>query len=203
MSMAPVQPRNVDVPPPILMKRWTVDEYHQMIQAGVFARDNRFELLEGWIVPKMSRNPPHDASLQMTHDEFVRRVPEPGSIRQQSAITLEDSEPEPDLAIVNPPARNYVARHPAPADIQLIVEIADSSLLDDKRRKLRLYARAAIREYWIVNLVASQVEVYTDPTGPSGAPGYQNSREYKVGESVPVTIIGRPLAQIPVKDLLP
>jgi Uma2 family endonuclease len=174
-----------------------------MIQAGVFARDNRFELLEGWIVPKMSRNPPHDASMELARGEVSHRLPQGWHVRQQSAITLEDSEPEPDLALVEGTARRYSARHPEPADIQLIIEVADSSLMEDKRRKMRLYARAGIHEYWIINLVASQVEVHTDPTGPSGVPEYHARREFKIDESVPLIIGGQVLAPIPVKDLLP
>src|SRR5689334_16606792 len=100
MSIATQTPSNVAVPPPILMRRWTVDEYHTMIRAGVFAHDERFELLEGWIVPKMSRNPPHDASMDQTHEEVRSRLPNGWRIRVQSAITTSDSEPEPDLAIV-------------------------------------------------------------------------------------------------------
>ena len=152
------------------MKRWTVEEYHKLIDIGLFANDQRFELLEGWIVSKMSRNPPHESSVHLTNNECKRRLPSGWDTRIQSAITLEDSEPEPGVAIVKGDARTYACRHPSPSDIAVVVEVVDSSLLDDRRRKMRSYARAGIVKYWIVNLSLSQVEVYTDPTGPSGAP---------------------------------
>src|SRR5438094_1271451 len=119
MTVATQPSRNISIAPPILMKRFTVEEYHQMIQAGVFARDKRFELLEGWIVPKMPRNPPHDTSLSLAQDEIGRRLPSDWQLRIQSAITTNDSEPEPDLAIVRGPARAYAQNHPGPGDIAL------------------------------------------------------------------------------------
>ena len=188
------------------MKRWTVEEYHQLIQAGVFARDNRFELLEGWIVPKMSRNPPHDASMELTRGEVSHRLPRGWHIRQQSAITLVDgSEPGPDLAIVRRGhgTRKYSTAHPGVGNIAIVIEVADSSLAEDRKIKHRLYARAGIGEYWIINLIDAQVEVYADPTGASGAPEYRSRRDFKVGESVPLNVGDLPVAPIPVANLLP
>jgi Uma2 family endonuclease len=174
-----------------------------MIQAGVFAHDERFELLEGWVVAKMSRNPPHDASMDLAREELAKRLPPGWRIRVQSAITTAESEPDPDLAIVPGTARTYVTRHPAPADVALLVEIAESSLPEDRRDKGRIYARAGIAVYWIINLVDLQVEVYTDPTGPSNAPQYGKRTDYVVGQSVPLNIAGESLEPVPVKDLLP
>jgi Uma2 family endonuclease len=202
MSVAIPSSSNVAMPPQILMRRWTVEEYHKMIQAGVFAHDEKFELLGGWIVPKMSRNPPHDASLDQAHEEVRKRLPTGWRVRVQSAITTPDSEPEPDLAIVRGEARTYSSRHPCPADIALIIEIADSSLLEDHRDKARIYARAAIAVYWIINLVDSQVEVHTRPSGPGTIPAYPGCRVFSVGEMVPFQIDGIELETIPVRDLL-
>ena len=191
MSIATPPSSSIAVPPPILMRRWTVDEYHLMIQAGVFARDERFELLEGWIVPKMSRNPPHDAAMDLTREQLERRLPKGWRIRIQSAITTRDSEPEPDLAIVRGTARDYATRHPGSADIALIVEVAESSLLQDRREKAHVYARAGIAVYWIVNLVESQVEVYTGSIGTAATSNhYPQPRNYSLTEAVPFTIEG-------------
>src|SRR5437867_11187592 len=115
MTIAAPTSRNISIAPPILMKRWTVEEYHRLIQAGAFASDESFELLEGWIVPKMSRNPPHDVSLDKWQEALRNRLKPNWRVRLQSAITTSDSEPEPDIAIVPGPADRYVDRHPVPA----------------------------------------------------------------------------------------
>src|SRR5207244_13321222 len=91
-------------PPPRFMRRFTVDEYHRMIQNGVFADDDRFELLEGWIVAKMSKNPPHEVAVDKSHEAIRSCLPAGWRVRSQSAITTNDSEPEPDLAVVRGPA---------------------------------------------------------------------------------------------------
>lgn len=202
MSIAPPS-SNVAVPPPVLMRRWTVDEYHQMIDAGVFARDEKFELLEGWIIPKISRNPPHDVALDKSQEVLRKSIPADWRVRIQSAITTTDSEPEPDLAIVRGPANRYINGHPESRDIALIVEVAESSLPEDRRDKSRIYARAGIAVYWIVNLVDSQVEVYSNPSGEVSTPAYASRDEYSANDSVPLVIAGQSIASIPVRELLP
>lgn len=203
MSIAAPSSANVAVPPPVLMRRWTVDEYHRMIEAGVFASDERFELLEGWIVPKVSRNPPHDACVDQAQEELRRRLPAGWRVRLQSAITTHDSEPEPDIAIVRGSARTYSTRHPGPQDTAMVIEVADSSLLQDRRRKARIYAAAGIASYWIINVSARMVEVYSDPTGPSGAPSYRVRREFRADEQIDIEIEGKCAATVPVADMLP
>jgi Uma2 family endonuclease len=203
MTLASAPPPNAAVPPQVLMRRWTVDEYHTLIRAGVFARDERFELLEGWIVAKMSRNPPHDASMELTRAELAKRLHSGWHPRVQSAITTADSEPEPDVAVVQGTARTYSSRHPGPEDIALLIEIAQRSLTEDRSDKGRIYARAGIAVYWIINLVDMQVEVYTDPTGPTNSPQYRKREDFRAGQSVPLTIAGQVLAPVPVSDLLP
>jgi hypothetical protein len=203
MSIAPLQQsRGVDFPPPMLMKQWTVDEYHHLIELGIFEDDNRFELLEGWIVAKVSRNPPHDVAVDKAQEALRSRLTSTWRIRIQCAITLSDSEPEPDLVVVPGPADRYTSAHPSATEIELVVEVADSSLLEDRRRKTRIYARSGIRLSWIVNLVDRVVEVHTDPTGPSGAPLYRTRRIFTEGESISVTIAGESIS-VPVSDLLP
>lgn len=185
------------------MRTWTVDEYHTLIRAGVFAKDERFELLEGWIVPKMSRNPPHDAAMDQTQDQLRPRLPNGWRMRIQSAITTADSEPEPDIAVVRGTARDYSSNHPVPTDIALIIEVAESSLTEDRRDKARIYARAGVAVYWIINLVDSQLEVYTDPTGPASVPAYRKREDFKPEQSTPLIIDGQLIAEVPVRDLLP
>lgn len=85
----------------------------------------------------------------------------------------------------------------------MVVEIAESSLSEDRRDKARIYARAGIAVYWIVNLVDMKLEVYTDPTGPNPSPCYRKREEFGVSDSAPLTISGLRVADVPVRDLLP
>src|SRR5438105_2876312 len=89
--------------PRLPVRRFTVAEYHQMIAAGILGEDDKVELLEGLIVPKMARKPPHDAVLGIADDVIRARLPSAWKVRIQSAITTADSEPEPDIAVVRGP----------------------------------------------------------------------------------------------------
>jgi Uma2 family endonuclease len=175
-----------------------------MIQAGILGEDDNVELLQGWIVPKMGRNPPHDAmiSVIMT-DVFPLRVPKGWFCRGQSAVTITASEPEPDIAVIRGRTRDYFGRHPGPGDMALVIEVADSSLARDRTVKAEIYAAAAVPVYWIINLVDNQIEVYTDPTGPDPAPVYRVRQDYQIGDMVPFVIDGRELGPIPAQELLP
>ena len=155
------------------LTRFTVDEYHQMIQAGIIGEDDNVELLEGWIVPKMGRNPPHDTMISIVEAVLPPLLPKGLFCRGQSAITTTSSEPEPDIAVIRGTQRNSWGRHPGPADMAQVIEVADSSLSRDRTIKGPIYAAAAVPVYWIINLVDSQIEVYTNPTGPDPAPVYR------------------------------
>lgn len=192
-----------EVPPALPMRRFTVEEYHRLIREGFFDEDRRFELLEGWIVYKMGRNPPHDVSLDLCQDAFRAILPPGWRLRGQSAVTTAESEPEPDYAIVPGSARDYLQRHPGPEDAAVVVEISDSTLADDRSMKKRIYARAGVRVYWIVNVVDRQIEVYTGPTGPCESPTYRSRRDYKEGEAVPLVLDGREVGVVHVSDVLP
>ena len=174
-----------------------------MIQTGLLTEDDPVELLEGWLVPKMARNPPHDIALELAVEMIRPCLPSGWRIRVQSAITLSDSEPEPDVAVVCGPVRSHVSRHPGPAEVGLLVEVADSSLVHDRTEKGRVYARAGILVYWIVNLVDALVEVYTSPSGPATTPGYGQRQDYRPGDLVPLVIGGQQVGQVAVQDLLP
>jgi Uma2 family endonuclease len=190
--------------PPLPVRRFTVDEYHQMIQVGILGEDDDVELLEGWIVPKMARNPAHDAVVSwIMNRRIAPLLPVGWFCRGQSAITTDDSEPEPDIAVVRGSELDYLARHPSPADMALLVEVANSSLPRDRSEKSGIYAAAAVPVYWIINLVDHQVEVYSDLTGPDSWPVYRVRSDYHVGDMVPLVIDGRDLGPIPVRELLP
>jgi hypothetical protein len=202
MTLAVQPDPPVFVPPPSSVKRFTVEEYHKAIEAQAVDADERVELLEGWIVYKVTHNPIHDMTVDRVQEALRDRVSKDWRIRVQSAITTQDSEPEPDVVIAQGPATRYRQRHPGPQDIALLVDVADSSL-DRDRDKATLYARAAIRVYWIVNLPESVVEVYTDPTGPSPHPKYQTTMRFGPADSVPLSVAGSSVSPISVRDLLP
>jgi Uma2 family endonuclease len=202
--MATVTEPELDLsPPPYPVKRFTVDEYHRMIQAGVFVDDDRFELLEGWIIPKISRDPPHDALLMLIQEMLFRTLPDGWDLRNQSAITTRESEPEPDFVVVRGGARDYLGRHPGPADIALAIEVAESSLDRDRTLKARIYARAGVPTYWIVNIAKRTIEVHTDPTGPGKSPSYRSTVTVGPDGELPLVLDGREVARIAAGDILP
>ena len=199
--------RIATVPPSFLSRalypKVSVAEYHQMIKDGVFEDGDPIELIEGYLVQKMSHNPPHSAAVQKLTKRLVRLAPLGWESRSQLPITLADSEPEPDGLLAKGDETTFAAHHPLPAEIGLVVEVADSSRYSDRREKGRIYARAGIPVHWIVNLVDRQVEVYTDPDLAANPPAYRTRADYKPGDAVPVTLDGQPAGTIPAAELLP
>ena len=189
-------------PPAGQMHRFTVDEYHRMIQVGVLTEDDPVELLEGWIVSKMPHTPAHDLTIELIDEVLSPVLPSGWRVRIQSAITTDDSEPEPDLVIVRSGARNRTGRHPGPADIALLIEVSDSSLKRDRNEKARLYARARISPYWIVNLEGRQVEVLSEPFKTKLTAGYRQRQVYGIKEAVPLPLARRKGTTVRVRDLL-
>jgi Uma2 family endonuclease len=174
-----------------------------MARAGILGADARVELLEGWLVPKMTQNPPHVLVAGLIHDALVGLVPIGWHVRSGNPVTTADSEPEPDLAVIRGSRRDYGERHPDSHDTALAIEVADASLRQDRGAKKRLYARAGIAVYWIVNLKSRQIEVYTDPAIAAQPPDYAQRHDYSVSDSIPVLLDGVEIGHLPVRDLLP
>ncbi len=183
--------------------RFSVEQYHQMIRLGILTEDDPVELLEGWIIHKMPKNPPHRAATKLTRNALEEILPSGWYVDAQEPITLEDSEPEPDVVIVRGNTRDYLDRHPGSQDLALVVEIADSTLERDRTSKKRMYARAGIPVYWIVNLCERQLEVYTEPIDIAQQPTYQQRQDYSLSDEVAVAIEGREVGRITVEDFLP
>jgi Uma2 family endonuclease len=184
-------------------RRFSVKEYHRLIEIGVLNEDDNLELLEGYLVHKMSRNPPHDNALVRGNMKWVRALPAGWLVRVQCAITLSDSEPEPDFAIVCGDENTYATRHPSAADVALVIEIADSTLPGDRDDKGRIYARAGIPCYWIVNVNDRWIEVYTSPSGPVADPKSAQRIDHRPGDSVSLTLGNAAPIVLAVQDLLP
>jgi Uma2 family endonuclease len=174
-----------------------------MIEADVRTEDDRFELLEGRVVTKDPLSPIVAVSIGVLHERLRLVLPAGWHIREQSAITTADSGPEPDLAIVRGARRDYTDRHPGPEDIAILIEVAESSLAQDRELKGRLYGRAGLAAYWIVNVIDRQIEVYSDPTGPDPSPGYRARRDYRGSDVIPLQIDGHEVAQLALSDVLP
>jgi Uma2 family endonuclease len=183
--------------------RFSVARYQRMIETGILTPEDRVELLEKYVVLKMPHNPPHDGTLDLVKAAIPARIPAGWLPRVQQTVVLSDSQPEPDFALVRGTPRTYLTRHPGPADVGLIVEVADSSLLRDQRDKTRIYARGGIPCYWIVNLVDRRIEVYTQPSGPTAVPAYASFQIYQPGDAVPLVLDGGMVGTAPVDELLP
>jgi Uma2 family endonuclease len=144
--------------------RFSVARYQKMVETGILTAEDKVDLLENYVVLKMPRNPPHDGTIDLASEPLSLRLPLGWYVQIQQTVVLTDSQPEPDLTIVRGNRRSYLARHPGPTDVGLVIEVANSSLLRDQRDKTRIYARAAIAWYWIINLVDQRVEVYSQPS---------------------------------------
>lgn len=203
----PIQRPTADVLPPAVpdepIYRLSVAQYHQMIQAGILTDDDAVELLEGWLVQKMGKNPPHSYATRQLRKGLEGVVPAGWFVDSQEPVTDDTSEPEPDATVIRGTPRDYLERHPVPGDTALVGEVSDTTLRRDRGFKKRIYAAARIAVYWIVNLVDRQIEVYTDPTGPANPPDYRQRQDYRPGDLVPVVIDGREVGRVAVNDILP
>lgn len=144
--------------------KWTLDQYHRMIAAGILD-DCRVELLQGEIVEMSPEGEPHAFYSTNTRDYLIRRLGERALVRDSKPITLSAvrSEPEPDLAVVQPLGREYLKHHPYPENIFWIIEFSNTSLKTDLDSKAKVYAAAGIPEYWVVNLQLMELVVMREP----------------------------------------
>ncbi|MDJ0703628.1 MAG: Uma2 family endonuclease [Leptolyngbyaceae cyanobacterium MO_188.B28] len=180
----------------VTLAKWSLDDYHQMIDAGIL-RDRQVELLNGEIIKRAPEGPEH-AQLSTDAADYLRTIL--GSqvlIRDAKPITLPDSnsEPEPDVAVVQPLRQLYRTRHPYPENIFWLIEYASSSLAKDLDAKRSAYARAGILEYWVVNLKKRCLIVLKTPE----AGDYQQESVVSDGVLSPLAF---PEAQISVHRLL-
>jgi Uma2 family endonuclease len=183
--------------------RMTVAQYHSALRAGVFAEGEPIELLEGLLVQKMPKQPPHVVTLARLLRALAPLLPDGWSPRSQDPITLDDGEPEPDLAVVRGTVDDYLDHHPGPEDIALVVEVSDTTLDRDRGIKLRSYARAGLPAYWIVNLVDRCVEVYTSPDAAASTPTYRTRTTWGPDDMVELAFGGASYGRIPVAAVLP
>lgn len=181
-----------------LAKRWiTADEYERMGEAGIFGHDAHLELLEGEIYEMSPIGSPHSACVTILHQLLTLKFANKLIVFSQNPIRLNDfSEPQPDLALVRWRADFYKSSHPTPADVLLVIEVADSTVESDRSYKMPLYAKAGIPEVWLVNLPDETIELYAKPT--DGA--YQFSKSFRRGEEAQAHSVAD--LRVPVMDVL-
>lgn len=177
---------------------FTIAEYDQLVETGILREDDRVELIEGDIVTMSPIGRRHAACVRKLTLVLGRLLGERTQISVQNPIAIPDwSEPNPDVALLVPRRDFYIAAHPGPRHVQVLVEVADTSLAYDTRVKAPLYARAGIRELWVIDLGSPSLVVFSRPR--SGA--YQRVKTYRQGES----FCSERFAEITfnVSDLLP
>jgi Uma2 family endonuclease len=187
---------------PLTLRRWQRAEYDRLVDLGVF-RGEPLELIGGELVVAEPQGAYHVSTISKV-DYVLRAMLPPGwLVRTQAPVSLDDeSEPEPDLAVVPGGPDDYQDSHPSrPA---LLIEVADSSLGFDRERKGSLYARARVADYWIVNLVDHVLEVYREPVPEAAAPhGWRYASATRLSPPAAVTALGFADRPILVSDLLP
>jgi Uma2 family endonuclease len=151
--------------PAIKLKYWTVQEYHRMAELGILDASERTELIAGQITLMVAKGISHVLTLRILAGEMeALLVNHPVFVSTQDPVCINNSsEPEPDLAIVRGTAFDYVDQHPQTKDICLIVEVADSTLKYDCEVKDKIYAKANITDYWVIDIPHRQVHIFRDP----------------------------------------
>jgi Uma2 family endonuclease len=176
------------------LAKWSVDDYHRMIEAGIL-RDRRVELLAGEIVEMSPETPIHYNTAKRGAKYLEELLAGKADVRFNGPITLPDSEPEPDIAIVRLPESAYNNRHPEPDDIFWVIEVAKTSLKKDVDFKTSIYAIAAIQEYWILDLSNTRIIVFREPQNGQ----YITQQVIREGAIAPLAF---PNVQVSVERLL-
>lgn len=174
--------------------KWSIEEYHLMIESGLLA-DKSVELLNGEIIEMSPEREEHSYTNDDVAELLREKLQGLAKIRESHPITLDNSEPEPDLAVVRLPKTIYKQHHPYPEDIYWLIEVSYKTLAKDLTEKSLVYARNGIPEYWIIDLVNKKLIVHTHPISNS----YSQIREYIDGTISPLAF---PQIAITLKQLL-
>jgi Uma2 family endonuclease len=176
------------------LTKWTIEDYHRMIAAGIL-NERRVELIQGEIIDMSPESPWHHF-LNLSGAAYLRSLlGQQAIISEAHPITLTDSEPEPDIAVVRPPLTRYQTHHPYPEDIYWLIEIADSTLKKDIGLKRKVYAKVGIPEYWVIDIPHKTLKVWQNSENDD----YQNHRDHQTGIIQPLAF---PSLDIQVKKLI-
>lgn len=181
----------------IALRRLSVQDYHRMAESGILQSDERVELLDGQMIQMAAKGTAHSAAVTRIERLLRQRLGDRVLLRFQDPVRLNDySEPEPDVAVVQPNSLLYEDHHPIPSEVFLLIEVSDSALKFDREVKAPAYARAGIAEYWVLDVNARKLHVYRVP----GAEGYQS--EAILSEALTVAPLAFPECVIAVREML-
>jgi Uma2 family endonuclease len=181
----------------------SVDQYDAMIQAGILTEDHKVELVGGVLFRKMPKKGPHSIASRETFKALDGLLPSGYFATREDPVRIPDyDEPEPDVSIIRGESRDYSIQ-PDASRVALVVEVSDATLAYDRGDKLLAYAIGGIPAYWIVNLVARQLEVYTEPSGALDPVGYRRCQVFGPTDQIELAVDGQVLGKIAVSDLLP
>lgn len=182
---------------PVTRHRFTAEEYHRLIEAGVFDEDDRVELLDGEVIEVSPIGSRHGAAVRRATYILMRGLASEAIVSVQNPVRISDlSEPQPDLALLKPRRDFYENSHPTPEDVLLILEVAETSAHYDRDVKAPLYAASSIPEVWVLDLSTGFLEVLRQPTPQ----GYRSILRLAGGERV--APLAFPEFPITVADLL-
>ena len=180
----------------LLRRKFTVEQYHKMIESGILTEDDRVELIRGEIIEMSPIGTKHAACVNRLINLLVQLLGKRVIVAAQNPIRLNDnSQPQPDVALLKPRDDFYATAHPQPQDIFLLIEVADSTIEYDREEKIPLYAEANIIEVWLVDINEQIVEVYQQPT----AAGYQHIQKFASGQTL--SIPGFPDVKITINEI--
>jgi hypothetical protein len=193
--------------PPLRHLPWrlTVDRYTRMAEAGILTEKDRVILWKGQIVEKMTKGRPHVVTESRLNRALLRVVPAGWYVEHEAPMSLtqrNDTLPEPDFKVVRGRMEDY-SKTPTTRDVPLVIEVADSSLPDDRTEVLDLYGAESIPIYWIANIPDRWIEVYTLPTGQAAPAGYGACAIFHPGDEVPVVLDGVEVGRIAMVEIFP
>lgn len=177
------------------LTKWSLQDYHKMIEAGIL-EGRRVQLIYGEIVEMSPEGPIHSNNIIRVASYLQHLLQDVAHVREAHPITLSNSEPEPDIAIVKGSIDNYWRSHPIQSDIFLLIEVAQSSINYDKVVKAKLYAAEGVPEYWLIDLKNNLVIVYTESQNGD----YKTVTSFKDGIITPISF---PKIAVEVDKLLP
>lgn len=183
---------------PFTLRKWTVKEYHKLGEMGFFHPGERVELISGNIIKMSAKGTAHTSALGRTDRLFQDLFNNLAWVRVQDPIALDDnSELEPDIALVRIDPLDYATHHPTPSEVYLIIEVADSSLAYDREFKAKIYARSGIVDYWVLNVNDRQLHVFREPAED----GYQS--EVILEQTASISPLEFPAFNIAIGEMLP
>ena len=189
--------------PPLPVCRFTVNQYEAMIRAGIITEDDPIELLDGWMVPQMTQHSPHILASELVERAISRVLPVGWCYHSQRPLRLAASMPEPNLMVIRGDLRSYGDRLARAEDVGASHRsIRHEPLLRSGRQEVHLRP-SGHPCYWLVNLIDGRIEEYTDPAASGETSDYRQRRDYSIGGEIALSLDGRHIADVAVRDLLP